>query len=53
MLNDMIGNKEMSHYNIDDLVNEADYMAKTALCFLGQSPVMSLRSVQKFFKSEF
>lgn len=38
---------------LDDMLAEADYMAKTSLCPLGQSPVMPLRSLKRYFSSHF
>jgi len=38
---------------LDELVAEADYMAKTSLCPLGQSPIMPLRSLQRYFADRF
>ena len=38
---------------LDDMLAEADYMAKTSLCPLGQSPVMPLRSLKLYFSSHF
>jgi len=38
---------------LDELVAEADYMAKTSLCPLGQSPIIPLRSLQRYFADRF
>ena len=38
---------------LDDMLAEADYMAKTSLCPLGQSPVMPLRSLKRYFSNHF
>ena len=38
---------------LDKMVAEADYMAKTSLCPLGQSPILPLRSLQRYFAESF
>lgn len=38
---------------LDDMVAEADFMAKTSLCPLGQSPILPLKSLQKYFADRF
>ena len=38
---------------LDRMVAEADYMAKTSLCPLGQSPILPLRSLQRYFADSF
>ncbi|MDT8401382.1 MAG: NADH-quinone oxidoreductase subunit NuoF [Bacteroidales bacterium] len=38
---------------LDEMVAEADYMAKTSLCPLGQSPILPLRSLQRYFADSF
>lgn len=38
---------------LDKMVDEADYMAKTSLCPLGQSPILPLRSLQRYFAESF
>lgn len=38
---------------LDKMVAEADYMAKTSLCPLGQSPILPLRSLQRYFADSF
>ena len=35
--------------SLDEMVAEADYMARTSLCPLGQSPILPLRSLQRYF----
>ena len=48
-----IKNKEQSRdQNIERLLSEAEYMAKNSLCPLGQSPVLPIKSVLKYFKSD-
>ena len=38
---------------LDEMVEEAEYMAKTSLCPLGQSPILPLRSLQRYFPDRF
>jgi NADH:ubiquinone oxidoreductase subunit F (NADH-binding) len=38
---------------LDTLISEADYMAKNSLCPLGQSPLLPLRSLKRYFSGEF
>ena len=38
---------------LDKMVAEADYMAKTSLCPLGQSPILPLRSLKRYFAESF
>ena len=38
---------------LDQLLEEAAYMAATSLCPLGQSPLIPLRSLEVFFRDEF
>jgi NADH:ubiquinone oxidoreductase subunit F (NADH-binding) len=37
---------------LTQMCNEAEYMAKTSLCPLGQSPILPLRSALKYFNEE-
>jgi len=47
-------NQDSHDVNIlDEMVAEADYMAKTSLCPLGQSPILPLRSLQRYFADSF
>jgi NADH:ubiquinone oxidoreductase subunit F (NADH-binding) len=42
------------HKNIlDEMLTEAEYMAKTSLCPLGQSPVLPLKSLKRYFAGHF
>lgn len=38
---------------LDRMVAEADYMAKTSLCPLGQSPILPLGSLKRYFADSF
>lgn len=38
---------------LDDLFMEAEYMSKTSLCPLGQSPIMPIRSLKTYFENQF
>ena len=42
-----------SEIDLDELVAEAEYMAASSLCPLGQSPILPLRSLQRYFSNEF
>ncbi|MFO8086327.1 MAG: NADH-ubiquinone oxidoreductase-F iron-sulfur binding region domain-containing protein [Bacteroidales bacterium] len=37
---------------VEHMLKQADFMAKTSLCFLGQSPLMALKSAANYFKNE-
>ena len=50
---DMISKKGESTYNLNRLIYEAEYMSKTSLCPLGQSPLLPLRSLKQYFEDEF
>jgi NADP-reducing hydrogenase subunit HndC len=39
--------------NLEKLLHEAEYMAKASLCPLGQSPILPIRSIHRFFKDQF
>ena len=38
---------------LDEMLMEAEYMAKTSLCPLGQSPIIPIRSLVRYFKDQF
>jgi NADH:ubiquinone oxidoreductase subunit F (NADH-binding) len=38
---------------LDQLLSEAEYMAKTSLCPLGQSPIMPIKSLKQYFENQF
>jgi NADH:ubiquinone oxidoreductase subunit F (NADH-binding) len=38
---------------LDEMVDEAEYMSRTSLCPLGQSPVLPLKSLRRYFASDF
>jgi NADH:ubiquinone oxidoreductase subunit F (NADH-binding) len=50
MFDDLTENKKTS---LDELVAEAEYISKTSLCPLGQSPILPLRSLQRYFNNQF
>lgn len=52
-MEDIIKRRDKSRYNLDLLIYEADYMSKTSLCPLGQSPVLPLKSLKRYFEKEF
>ena len=39
--------------SLDELILEAEYVAKTSLCPLGQSPILPLRSLKRYFAYQF
>ncbi len=45
--------KYIKGQGLDALLEEAEYMAKTSLCPLGQSPVLPLRSLKRYFSDLF
>jgi NADH-quinone oxidoreductase subunit F len=53
MIEQIKKDQDNSIHSLDSLVYEADYMAKTALCPLGQSPLLPLRSLKRYFSKEF
>ncbi len=38
---------------LEKLLTEAEYMAKTSLCPLGQSPIIPIKSVKQYFENQF
>jgi len=38
---------------LNDMLLEAEYMAKTSLCPLGQSPIIPIRSLKQYFENQF
>jgi NADH-quinone oxidoreductase subunit F len=53
VIEDIINKQNSKTSNLNALVSEADYIAKTSLCPLGQSPVLPLRSLKRYFNHEF
>ena len=53
LIDQMIGKQDSSINYLDVLVSEAHYMARTSLCPLGQSPILPLASLQRYFSHEF
>ncbi len=42
-----------NRFTLEEMVDEAGYIAKTSLCPLGQSPIMPLASLQRYFNDQF
>ena len=38
---------------LEEMFSEAEYIAKTSLCPLGQSPILPIRSLVRYFKDQF
>jgi NADH-quinone oxidoreductase subunit F len=52
MTDEIIRKGVLHSTDLDRMVDEAEFMSRTSLCPLGQSPVLPLRSLKQFFKSE-
>ena len=52
MIKDM-NNGNSGGFTLDDMVSEAEYIARTSLCPLGQSPIMPLASLKRYFADQF
>jgi NADH:ubiquinone oxidoreductase subunit F (NADH-binding) len=52
-MEDILIKKGKSTFNLDRLIHEAEFMMRTSLCPLGQSPVMPLKSLKRYFDNEF
>ena len=52
MIDESIEKGGLTGSDLDRLVNEAEFMSRTSLCPLGQSPILPLRSLKQFFESE-
>lgn len=48
-----INNENKEGFTLDDMIDEAQYMAATSLCPLGQSPIMPLASLNRYFRHLF
>jgi len=48
-----INNGNSGGFKLDDMIDEADYIAKTSLCPLGQSPILPLASLKRYFSADF
>lgn len=46
-------NGNASGYSLDQMVTEAENIARTSLCPLGQSPIMPLASLKRYFADHF
>lgn len=53
MMDDAKKNPSERKKILNQLISEADYMAKTSLCPLGQSPILPLRSLKQYFENQF
>ena len=53
MINEYNPGGERLENILDQMIAEADFMAKTSLCPLGQSPILPLRSLQRYFADSF
>lgn len=53
MMHDVLEGAAGPEETLEAMVSEADYMAKTSLCPLGQSPLLPLRSVDRYFRDSF
>jgi NADH:ubiquinone oxidoreductase subunit F (NADH-binding) len=52
-LDELISSGGTKGFGLDRLLMEAEYMMKTSLCPLGQSPVIPLQSLKRYFEDEF
>lgn len=52
MIRDM-NNGNSKGFKLDEMIDEADYIAKTSLCPLGQSPILPLASLKRYFSADF
>lgn len=50
LLNDRIHKLPLTEEDLNWLLSQAEYMSKYSLCPLGQSPILPLKSVVKYFK---
>lgn len=48
----MNGNAQNHNKLVDRMLEQSRFMAKTSLCFLGQSPVLAVESAAKYFRDE-
>ncbi len=48
-----INNGNHGGFTLDDMVDEAQYIGSTSLCPLGQSPIMPLASLKRYFSYHF
>ncbi len=48
-----INNGNHGGFTLDDMIDEAQYIASTSLCPLGQSPIMPLASLKRYFSYHF
>ena len=53
MFDELTKSEEKNKVCLDDLISEAEYISKTSLCPLGQSPILPLRSLKRYFANQF
>lgn len=53
MFEELTKSEEKNKVCLDDLISEAEYISKTSLCPLGQSPILPLRSLKRYFANQF
>jgi NADH-quinone oxidoreductase subunit F len=53
MTGEIVSGTYKADSGLDDMIMEADYMARTSLCPLGQSPILALRSLKRYFSNQF
>lgn len=53
MFDDLVHPEKKNTIKLDDLISEAEYISRTSLCPLGQSPILPLRSLKRYFSNQF
>lgn len=53
MINEIIAGTYKGESGLDDMIKEAEFIAGTSLCPLGQSPILPLRSLKRYFDDQF
>ena len=53
MINEITAGTYKGESGLDDMLNEAEFIAATSLCPLGQSPILPLRSLKRYFNDQF
>ncbi|MGQ9846512.1 MAG: complex I 51 kDa subunit family protein [Bacteroidales bacterium] len=52
LISKKINEEPLNEENLKWILAQTEYMAKTSLCPLGQSPILPVKSIIKYFKSE-